>query len=225
MNPTPPAKQEIKQGDFVIYAGSRYEVADTSSPTLVGIYDEPPNKHVDYVRRENVMTVPDSMRTRAERTAQTLGLITQYLTTGGLFNPEMADHDKVRDLLINCRDEIVRFRDMNARRCIDYIDRICEVCGHQKGEDSEDCANCLKAELGAAKQECHFASLTLTDKDEELDIMRRALEHIRTKTHCAAKAGPAAIPALEDAWNEFDLISVSAGEALAECARFNIITE
>lgn len=29
--------------------------------------------------------------------------ITAYLAGGGLFNPEMADHDAVRDLLIGCR--------------------------------------------------------------------------------------------------------------------------
>ena len=29
--------------------------------------------------------------------------ITAYLATGGLFNPELARHDTVRDLLIDCR--------------------------------------------------------------------------------------------------------------------------
>ena len=29
--------------------------------------------------------------------------ITEYLSLGGLFNPEMANHDAVRDLLIDCR--------------------------------------------------------------------------------------------------------------------------
>lgn len=29
--------------------------------------------------------------------------ITAYLSGGGLFNPELADHDAVRDLLIECR--------------------------------------------------------------------------------------------------------------------------
>jgi hypothetical protein len=32
--------------------------------------------------------------------------INNYLSTGGLFNPEMADHNKVRDLLIECRAEM-----------------------------------------------------------------------------------------------------------------------
>lgn len=30
--------------------------------------------------------------------------ITDYLSCGGLFNPEAMEHDKVRDLLIDCRD-------------------------------------------------------------------------------------------------------------------------
>jgi hypothetical protein len=34
--------------------------------------------------------------------------ITDYLKSGGLFNPEMANHEKVRDLLIDCRDELAK---------------------------------------------------------------------------------------------------------------------
>lgn len=34
--------------------------------------------------------------------------ITAYLSNGGLFNPELMEHDKVRDLLIDTRDEIER---------------------------------------------------------------------------------------------------------------------
>lgn len=32
--------------------------------------------------------------------------ITQYLSAGGLFNPEHRDHEKVRDLLMDCRTTI-----------------------------------------------------------------------------------------------------------------------
>lgn len=32
--------------------------------------------------------------------------ITEYLSSGGLFNPEMADHSRVRNLLIDCRDAL-----------------------------------------------------------------------------------------------------------------------
>jgi hypothetical protein len=32
--------------------------------------------------------------------------ITAYLSGGGLFNPELANHERVRDLLIECRDAL-----------------------------------------------------------------------------------------------------------------------
>jgi hypothetical protein len=41
-----------------------------------------------------------------DATAHRAGLqarITAYLSLGGLFNPEMANHEAVRDLLIDCR--------------------------------------------------------------------------------------------------------------------------
>ena len=37
--------------------------------------------------------------------------ITEYLSSGGLFNPEHMDHEKVRDLLIACREELNRRSD------------------------------------------------------------------------------------------------------------------
>ncbi len=36
-----------------------------------------------------------------------IGRITNYLALGGMFNPELANHDAVRDLLIDCRDRII----------------------------------------------------------------------------------------------------------------------
>ena len=33
--------------------------------------------------------------------------ITDYLAMGGLFNPELADHVAVRDLLMECRELLV----------------------------------------------------------------------------------------------------------------------
>jgi hypothetical protein len=32
--------------------------------------------------------------------------ITNYLSAGGFFNPEHMEHQKVRDLLMDCRDEL-----------------------------------------------------------------------------------------------------------------------
>lgn len=42
------------------------------------------------------------MTTRAELAER----ITAYLSGGGLFNPELANHEAVRDLLIDCRDAL-----------------------------------------------------------------------------------------------------------------------
>ncbi len=38
-----------------------------------------------------------------ERIKELVDRITQYLSSGGLFNPELMEHQKVRDLLIDCR--------------------------------------------------------------------------------------------------------------------------
>jgi hypothetical protein len=35
-------------------------------------------------------------------------VITEYLSVGGLFNPELMEHEKVRDLLMCCRTELQR---------------------------------------------------------------------------------------------------------------------
>jgi len=37
--------------------------------------------------------------------------ITDYLCSGGLFNPELANHDAVRDLLIDARDALTAERE------------------------------------------------------------------------------------------------------------------
>lgn len=47
--------------------------------------------------------------------------ITQYLFSGGLFNPEMMNHQAVRDLLIDCRDELML---IEPKRC--------GACGHDE---------------------------------------------------------------------------------------------
>lgn len=42
--------------------------------------------------------------------------ITDYLSGGGLFNPELANHDAVRDLLIECRDDAKRLDYLQQRQ-------------------------------------------------------------------------------------------------------------
>jgi hypothetical protein len=36
--------------------------------------------------------------------------ISNYLSSGGLFNPELMEHEKVRDLIMDCRDELAAER-------------------------------------------------------------------------------------------------------------------
>ena len=38
--------------------------------------------------------------------SQEASRITDYLSSGGLFNPELANHDAVRELLIDCRTQL-----------------------------------------------------------------------------------------------------------------------
>ena len=46
------------------------------------------------------------MPTETKTAEELITRITDYLGKGGLFNPEMMEHDKVRDLLIDCRDTL-----------------------------------------------------------------------------------------------------------------------
>jgi hypothetical protein len=39
-------------------------------------------------------------------TQDVLMRIREYIGHGGLFNPDLMDHDKVRDLVVDCRDAI-----------------------------------------------------------------------------------------------------------------------
>ena len=46
--------------------------------------------------------------------------INDYLSCGGLFNPELMEHEKVRALLLDCREEIV---DLQRARDLYHTDR------------------------------------------------------------------------------------------------------
>lgn len=46
------AKQLVPEEDYVLFAGATYKVADVADvfgACMVGIYDEPPSEHVDYI--------------------------------------------------------------------------------------------------------------------------------------------------------------------------------
>lgn len=59
-------------------------------------------------------------------------LVQEYLSLGGLFNPEMMDHEKVRDMVIELRDANValsRQSDQIAAalvKAVKIIEKVCE---------------------------------------------------------------------------------------------------
>lgn len=48
-------------------------------------------------------------------------LVRSYLGNGGLFNPELMEHDKVRDMVMLCRDEIEHWHRVHARCCLAVV--------------------------------------------------------------------------------------------------------
>lgn len=51
---------DIKKGQEIYYAGGFYEVADLKDfphGKMIGIYDQPPTKHIDYLKPESVSNV------------------------------------------------------------------------------------------------------------------------------------------------------------------------
>lgn len=52
----------MKKGDLIYYAGARYEIAEIKPfphGDMIGIYDEPPSKHIDYLQKSNVKKTID----------------------------------------------------------------------------------------------------------------------------------------------------------------------
>ena len=48
--------------------------------------------------------------------------IADYLGNGGLFNPELANHNKVRDLIIACRIEILKSHGIMTAQAMRIVD-------------------------------------------------------------------------------------------------------
>jgi hypothetical protein len=75
--------------------------------------------------------------------------LTEYCLHGGLYNPELMQHDKVRDLLIDCRDEIARLRLTDEERsAIEDAVGICEEHAEEyDGPDSSPIVATLRSLL------------------------------------------------------------------------------
>lgn len=74
---------------------------------------------------------------------QLIDRIQNYLGNGGLFNPEMMEHDKVRDLMIDLRNHLDGVE--SAVKTMD--ERAVEYHQHgltERAETCEDCAKLLK---------------------------------------------------------------------------------
>lgn len=52
--------------------------------------------------------------------------IKKYLGNGGLFNPELMEHEKVRDLILECQSEIqkLKLRVKNLKFNNDYVEEV-----------------------------------------------------------------------------------------------------
>lgn len=81
-------------------------------------------------------TAPEAVPAQAQR-------ITDYLAAGGLFNPECMDHDKVRDLLMECREDIIE-----SAKTIAIQHRLM-VTAEQRGDEKarEDLGQKAEAEI------------------------------------------------------------------------------
>ena len=54
------------------------------------------------------------MNERPTPETKALRLIQEYLEMGGAFNPELMEHDKVRDMVMIARDELAEAHERNA---------------------------------------------------------------------------------------------------------------
>ena len=112
--------------------------------------------------------------------------ITEYLSNGGLFNPELMPHSDVRDLLLACRDEIIA-----ARACAEMMlqgtgQKICESMAMraldrqwipvderlpEEGEPVLACWSRQKIGMGVAVRRdwCGKVAWRKVDQVEELD--------------------------------------------------------
>jgi len=51
-------KEKFKEGNYVFFAGAFYEIAkvfdELPMKNFIGVYDEPPTKHIDLLNKDNV---------------------------------------------------------------------------------------------------------------------------------------------------------------------------
>jgi len=67
------------------------------------------------------------MRLTDEQIAVTCDDLSCYFQNGGLFNPELMDHAKVRDMLVNCRSLAIEAMTIRALLAFFDEDRLEEI--------------------------------------------------------------------------------------------------
>lgn len=114
-----------------------------------------------------------------------LARINEYLELGGLVNPELADHNAVRNLLMDCREELLSNQDL-IWRCAPYKD---EKWGDHFLNDLLEKGVTWK-ELGEHLEEVVEAAIDMLDGNDDADeppskvvqgseLYRKLSEHLR----------------------------------------------
>lgn len=86
------------------------------------------------------------MGNSADAKPDVLERITEYLSNGGLFNPENMNHDAVRDLLIDAQFARA-IEQATAKRCAEICDKQSGAVGAQLA-----CVSAILAEYGLTKE-------------------------------------------------------------------------
>ena len=125
--------------------------------------------------------------------------ITEYLSGGGLFNPEMANHDHVRDLLIDCRNALeaelskpVNEFNPGWDQIKPYHDRIAELETQlTKPEQTQtDLRKAAEMALYGLLDARQVMAITYNDKhayQDEIEALRQALAQSANQSDCGHK--------------------------------------
>jgi hypothetical protein len=62
--------------------------------------------------------------------------IMEYLAVGGLFNPELMDHDEVRSIMLDCREAITTL-ESQLRQAREALERIADIAKRNLGHQTE----------------------------------------------------------------------------------------
>lgn len=104
--------------------------------------------------------------------------ITDYLTNGGVFNPEMMPRGAARDLFFDCRDEIEQLRKDNAhldRMWLAAIDSIGVVRAETKKAASDEIER-LRAQAAALREALHTATKVMSRSHDRIHALPRTTD-------------------------------------------------